>query len=333
MITIAGRKWNPDCERLLADGAWGTEFMKRGLEQGDAPERMNIKNPDTVHQVALEYLKAGSDIILTNSFSGNRCLLERHGLAEKTGEINRKAAEISAAAAAEFADAFSAAQDTGQAQIGGAAGRRGAPDPGATTRFFDRPLVAGSMGPTGKMVVMGEIGTDELLGVFSQQAESLAAGGADLLLIETMNDMEEVRIAVRAAAKTGLPVISSVSYDKAPAGYRTMMGNSPEDCIEAALSEGASVIGANCGTGIENYMNLAKELCSIANAPVWIKANAGLPELVDKEMVYRQSAEEYASFIPKLLDTGVSVVGGCCGTTPAFVAAMRKQLDTWLAAG
>ena len=109
------------------------------------------------------------------------------------------------------------------------------------------------------------------------------------------------------------------------------MGNTPQACVDAALAEGASIIGANCGTGIENYTGLAQELCSMKKAPVWIKANAGLPELVGKETVFKQTADEYAGFIPELLDSGVSVVGGCCGTNPDFVKAMRRELDRWLA--
>ena len=348
MISIAGREWYPEKERLLADGAWGTELMRRGLSPGDAPERMNLENPDTVRQVALDYLNAGSDIILTNTFTGSRCQLGRHGLAERASEINKKGAEIAVGAATAFAGvAARPANGTGRSDFesaesgaDAAAGEAARPDPDAArpapaaaqpARFFPRPLVAGSMGPTGKMVVMGEIGLDELLEVFRQQAESLAAGGADLILVETMTDLEEMRIAVRAGVKTGLPVIASMTYDRGNAGYRTIMGNSPEKCAEAALSEGAAMIGANCGTGIENYMDLASELCALAKAPVWIKANAGLPQLAGKEVVYRQTAEEYAGFIPQLLNAGVNIAGGCCGTSPAFIAAMRRQFDAWLA--
>jgi len=307
MITIAGREWDPEKERLLADGAWGTELMKRGLAKGDAPERMNIENPEAVRGLALEYLKAGSDIILTNSFTGNNYQLERHGLAGHADELNRKAAEISVSAAAGFAAVFrnSSRRD----------------------RLFPRPLVAGDIGPTGKLVIMGEVNTDELLGVFSRQAESLAAGGVDLLLIETMTDLAEMEVAVRAAARTGLPVIASLTYDKVKDGYRTVMGNTPEACVDAALAEGASIIGANCGTGIENYMDLAVLLCSLNRAPVWIKANAGVPELVGREVVFKQTAWRYAGFVPALLDAGVSVIGGCCGTTPAYVSAMRRRFD------
>ena len=307
MITLAGREWNPEKVRLLSDGASGTELMKRGLPKGDAPERLNVDSPAIVAGLAADYMKAGSDIVLTNSFVASRCQLERHGLAERTGELNLRAAEIAVSAAAAF----------------GEAGERPA-------AFFSRPLVAGSIGPTGKLVVMGDIGTDELLGVFLQQTENLAKGGVDLIVVETMADLEEMIVAVRAAVKTGLPVVASMTYNKVTDGYRTVMGNTPAECVDAALTEGASIIGANCGTGIENYTDLAGELCSMDKAPVWIKANAGLPELVGKETVFRQTAEEYAGYIPQLLDSGVSVIGGCCGTTPAFIEEMRSELDGWL---
>jgi 5-methyltetrahydrofolate--homocysteine methyltransferase len=305
MITIAGREWNPERERLLSDGASGTELMKRGLPRGDAPERMNADNPEMVTGLAMDYMKAGSDIILTNSFVGSRCQLTRHGLAERTGELNRKAAEIAASAATAFTSSRSA-------------------------QFFPRPLVAGSVGPTGKLVVMGEIGADELLGVFLQQTENLAEGGADLIVVETMADLEEMVVAVRAGVKTGLPVVASMTYNKVEDGYRTVMGNTHQACVDAALAEGASIIGANCGTGVENYTDLARDLCSMEKAPVWIKANAGLPELIGKETVFKQTPEEYAGYIQQLLDFGVSVVGGCCGTTPTFVQGMRRELDDWL---
>ena len=311
MITFAGHPWNPRTERLLADGAWGTELMKRGLEKGDAPERMNVKQPEVIRELALTYLQAGSDIFLTNSFVGSRLQLERHGLGDRAAELNRKAAEIAAQAVAEFV-------------------RLGVSAP--SSRSIPRPLVAGSVGPTGKLVVMGEIDTEELLDVFSEQMTALAEGGADLILVESMADLQEMIVAVRAAKKaTTLPIVASMTYDKVPDGYRTVMGDSPHACVEAALEEGASIVGANCGTGIDNYLGLADELCGMDSAPVWIKANAGLPELVGSEIAYKQTANEYAAFIPKLLDSGVSVIGGCCGTSPDFVKAMRRELDAWSA--
>jgi 5-methyltetrahydrofolate--homocysteine methyltransferase len=310
MIHIADHPWNPKTERLLADGAWGTELMKRGLKTGDAPERMNADNPDIILELGVTYLDAGSDIFLTNSFVGSRIQLERHGLGDKAALLNQKAAEIASQAVAKFMESTD-----------------------FSGRSLPRPVVAGSMGPTGKLVVMGEIETEELTDVFSEQAKALETGGADIILVESMADLQEMIVAVRAASKnTSLPVVASMTYDKVKDGYRTVMGDTPRACAEAALSEGASLIGANCGTGIDNYLELADELCGMDLAPVWIKANAGLPELIGSTVTYKQSADEYADFIPRLLDSGVSVVGGCCGTSPAFVASMRRELDSWLAA-
>ena len=302
MIKIADFDWNPKSERLLADGAWGTSLMQRGLKRGDPPELMNSDMPEVVDALAQEYFGAGSDIILTNSFVGSRTQLERHGLADRTVELNRKAAEIAKQAAL-----------------------------GATGRTFSRPLVAGSIGPSGKMLMMGDIESDELFGVFIEQAGALRDGGVDCFLIESMMDLEEMTLAVRAAKEqSDLPIIASVTYEKGNQGYRTIMGNDPKTCADRALQEGACVVGANCGTGIANYMELAKELCAMDLAPVWIKANAGLPEMVDGDTVYRQTPDEYAAFVPELLGVGVSVIGGCCGTTPDFIRAMRREFDSWL---
>jgi 5-methyltetrahydrofolate--homocysteine methyltransferase len=311
MITLAGHPWDSRSQRLLADGAWGTELMKRGLKSGAPPEQMNIEQPDVIRELALTYLRAGSDVFLTNSFVGSRLQLERHGLGDRAADLNRKAAEIATLAVADF-------------MTDGTAEQR--------SRAIPRPLVAGSVGPTGKLVVMGEIDTEELLDVFSEQMTALAEGGADIILVESMADMQEMIVAVRAAkTATSLPIVASMTYDKVKDGYRTVMGDTPKACVEAALEEGASIVGANCGTGIDNYVGLADELCALDLAPVWIKANAGLPELVGSEITYKQTADEYADFVPRLLNSGVSIVGGCCGTSPQFVEAMRRELDAWRA--
>ncbi len=281
---------------LLADGAWGTEMLKRGLPQGDGPEGWNLSKPDAVREVPAAYADAGSRVVLTNTFGGSSLQLERHGLADKAVEINRIGAEITAEA------------------VG------------------DRAITAGDIGPSGKMVLMGEVTEEQLLEAFTEQAEALKAGGAKWLVIETMTDLQEMLAAVKAAASTGLPVVASMTYEtqKRETGitYATIMGNKPQDCVPACIEAGASIIGANCGTGIDNYIALAAELAGLTDAPVWIKANAGLPELIDGQVTYTMTAETYASHVPALLDAGTTAVGGCCGTGPEYIRAIRKVLES-----
>ncbi|HCM28448.1 MAG: hypothetical protein A2Z99_09150 [Treponema sp. GWB1_62_6] len=293
-VEFGSRSWDPSSRILLADGAWGTEFMKLGLVQGESPEAWNLDRGEAVLAVARSYAAAGSDIILTNSFGGSRLQLARHGMAEKAGEINLRAARLSAQAAREAS--------TGERQV----------------------IVAGDLGPCGKLFIMGEVEEGELYDSFAEQALALKAGGADWLVIETMIDRTEMEVAVRAAAATGLPVVASMTYEKMPGGYRTVMGDRPEDCIAAAEDAGAALIGANCGSGIDAYVELARTLRSLTKKPVWIKANAGLPEIIDGRTVYRMAAEAWCSHIPALLEAGVNVIGGCCGTGPDFIARARK---------
>lgn len=292
-LAFGSGTWNPTSRVLLADGAWGTQFMNLGLAQGEAPESWNLQRPEAVLSVARSYAQAGSDIILTNSFGASSVRLERHGLAGQAYEINQRAAQLSAQAAAE------------------------ASTPGRQV------IVGGDIGPCGKLVVMGEIDEVALYEVFSEQARALKAGGAHWLVIETMMDRSEMAVAVRAAAATGLVVAATMTYERTSAGYRTVMGDSPEDCIRTALEEGASVVGANCGAGIDSYVDLARQIRGLADCPLWIKANAGLPEMVEDRTVYRMSPDAFCSYIPALLDAGVNIVGGCCGTSPEFIARAR----------
>jgi 5-methyltetrahydrofolate--homocysteine methyltransferase len=278
---------------ILADGAWGTELMKRGLAQGSSPEEWNLSRPAELRGIAAAYLAAGSEIILTNTFGGNRFQLERHGLGGKVREINRIGASLTREAAGE------------------------------------RALTAGDMGPSGKLFIMGEVSGEELWAAFAAPAEALREGGAQCLVVETMTDAGEMEIAVRAAAATGLPVAACLTYEKGDSGWRTVMGHSPEEGVKAALDAGAALIGANCGNGIEDYTALAKVLRGLTELPLWIKANAGLPELVDGKPVYRMSPGVYASHVPALLEAGVNVIGGCCGTSPEFIREIRPILDRW----
>ena len=293
-IPFGSGTWDPSERHLLADGAWGTEFMKRGLVLGDSPELWCLDRPDDVLDVARAYARAGSDVILTDSFGGSSVQLERHGISGKAVELNRAAAALSRKAADEAA----------------AEGRA--------------VVVAGDMGPCGKLYIMGEIEEDALYASFAEQAAALKDGGAQWLLIETMIDRTEMEVAVRAAAATGLPVVASMTYEKISSGYRTVMGDTPEDCVETALAAGASIVGANCGTGIDAYVDLARHLRGLTDAPIWIKGNAGLPEIVDGRTVYRMGAESFCSYVPALLAAGANIVGGCCGTSPEFIVKARS---------
>lgn len=273
---------------VLTDGAWGTELQARGLVAGECPDAWNFAHPDRVEDVARAYVEAGSRVILTNTFRSNRITLAGHGLAERTAEINRAGAAISKRAAA------------------------------------GRARVFASIGPTGKMLMAGETTEEELRDVFLEQARALAEGGADALVIETMADLAEAKAALCAARQTGLPVVVSMVFDTGRNKDRTMMGDTPEKAARELAEAGADVVGANCGVGIAGYVEVCRRFHAATNLPVWIKANAGLPELVEGRTVYRMTPGEFAGFLPALKEAGASFAGGCCGTGPAFLRAMAQ---------
>lgn len=275
---------------VLTDGAWGTQLQARGLALGEFPDVWNLTQPDRVEAVARAYVEAGSQVILTNTFGANRLRLLEAGLAEKVSEINRRGAEISRRAASGRAKVFA------------------------------------SIGPSGKMLAAGEVTTDELRAAFEEQARALAAGGADALVVETMSDLEEAAIAVTAAKQTGLPVVACMVFDSGRNKDRTMTGVTPEQSAAGLAAAGADVIGSNCGQGIAGFVNLCRRLRAATDRPIWIKANAGLPELVDGRAIYRATPEEFASYIPALLEAGASFIGGCCGTSPEFIRAVDRTL-------
>lgn len=289
-MQILGKKWEKGSV-LLADGAWGTEFFKRGLMQGCPPDQWNLDHPEIVREITREYLEAGADIVLTNTFGSNRFRLEPHGLSARVREINTAAAGL--------------ARDV----VGGSA------------------LVAGDIGPCARFIALGEVTVEELHAVFSEQADALGKAGVDWIVVESMTDVEEMAVAVRAAVETtGLPVVASMTYNRTPKGYRTMMGNTPEECVRKATEAGASLIGANCGSGIEDFVPLAPLLRGLTALPLWVKANAGIPQIVRGKVAYPLTAEQYASYAPALVENGVDVIGGCCGTDPFFIRALAAQI-------
>lgn len=274
----------------VADGAWGTELDKLGCPPGYCREEWNVSRPDLVRQVAEAYVAAGAQIILTNTFSGNRVTLAKHGHGDKVRAFNRAGAEISKQAA------------------------------------DGKALVFGSIGPTGRMVMMGEIGEEELLEIFKEQAGALAEGGADALVVETMTELAEACAAVRAAKGTGLAVAASMTYDSGKDKTSTMMGVTPEQAVEALLATGADIIGCNCGIGIDNYIQVAARMRAVTDWPIWVKANAGLPEIEGEKIVYRMPPTEFARKAKQLVKAGANIVGGCCGTSPEFIAALREAV-------
>ena len=188
-------------------------------------------------------------------------------------------------------------------------------------------MVFASMGPSGVMLMMGETSPDELQAAFAEQAEAMARAGADGIVVETMSDPAEAALAVAAAHGTGLPVVASMTFGSGAKQDRTLMGTTPEQAAEQLLAAGADLVGANCGQGIAGFVEICRRLHAAAERPVWIKANAGLPEVRDGKASYRQTAAEFAAYVPALVAAGAGLIGGCCGTTPKFIAAVRRQLN------
>ncbi len=288
---------HPLLERLLAngpvatDGAWGTQLQARGLGLGEFPDAWNLSRADRVAEVARAYVEAGSQVILTNTFGTSRLRLAESTSAEDVAMLNRRGAEISKQAADERARVFA------------------------------------SIGPTGKLLLTGEVSPEQMRAAFAEQASALAQGGADALVIETMSDLEEAKLAVNAARETGLPVVACMVFDSGKDKDRTMMGNTPEQAAEVLTAAGADVIGANCGQGISGFVSLCRRLRAATERPLWIKPNAGLPTVLNGRPQYHTTPEEFARHIPELLEAGASFLGGCCGTSPEFVRAICACLQ------
>jgi methionine synthase I (cobalamin-dependent) len=271
---------------LITDGAWGTELQARGLPPGTMPDTWNLAHPEHVESVARAYVDAGSQVILTNTFRANAIAM--HGCPEDDLDaINRAGVAISRQAAGEA-------------------------------------LVFASMGPTGKMLLSGEIDSEHVAAAFAAQARSLAAAGADALLVETMSDIDEARLAVDAARRTGLPVIVSFAFDSGKNKDRTMMGATPEIVAEAMVEAGADAVGANCGVGVEQVVPICRRLRAACDLPIWIKPNAGLPTMDGTAIRYSTSAEFFALHYAALREAGAAFLGGCCGTTPEFIRALAS---------
>ena len=279
---------------ILADGAMGTMLFASGLQFGDPPEVWNVSQPEVVRRIQRGYLEAGSRIVMTNTFGGNRLRLRLHGLHERVGELNRTAAVLL------------------RAEVDAAGGRA---------------LVAGDIGPTGEiMAPLGTLSEEEAVGVFAEQAAALIAGGVDVIWIETMSHLSEIGAAIRGVRQVsaGIPIIATMTFDTR--GH-TMMGVSPEQAVASLAAWGADAIGGNCGNGPDELLPVIERMRAAApDVTLVAKSNAGMPELVDLRAVYRADPATLAEAGLAFRAAGARIIGACCGSTPAHLKAMAEAL-------
>lgn len=279
---------------LVSDGAMGTMLQERGLTDGGAPELWNVENPAAIEEVLEAYAAAGANLITTNTFGGTRGRLQMHGLEDRLFELNKAGAEV----ARKVADRH----------------------PGC--------FVMGDVGPSGELMEpMGTMTVEEAKELFAEQIKALVAGGVDAILIETMSDLSEVEAAVLAAKEVAsdLPIIVTFSFDT---NLRTMMGVKPAMAVKALAAQGVRIIGANCGRGVDEMRQIAKELSEAREAGTYLitQSNAGLPKLVGDAFLYDGTPEEMAKYAVDMKALGINVIGSCCGSTPAHTAAMKAVL-------
>lgn len=278
---------------LMSDGAMGTMLQQAGLTDGGAPELWNVKKPEAVQAIYQGYLDAGSNIISTNTFGGTSARLKLHNLQDRVAELNEAGVRL----AAEVAHPVGA-------------------------------LVAASMGPSGELIEpLGKLTLEEATAIFAEQAAALAAGGADFILIETMSDLREVEAAVKGSQQaTDLPIVVTLTFDT---NFHTMMGVSPKQAVEVLSGWGVFLIGANCGNGPGEIEAVMTEMAQHRQEGVYLMAqsNAGMPQYNAGHIHYDGTPEVMAAYAQKMRSLGVNVIGGCCGTTPEHLRAMRAALD------
>ncbi|MBI5710946.1 MAG: homocysteine S-methyltransferase family protein [Candidatus Eisenbacteria bacterium] len=280
-------------EVLVGDGALGTLLMTRGLRPGAAPEALNLSHPETLEEIARLYLEAGADLVTTNSFGGSPARLRRYGLEDRTEEINRAAV---------------------------LAVRRA---------VGDRAYVSASIGSSGHLLKpYGDGDPGEIAAGYERQIRALAAAGADLVCIETMTDLAEAVLAVRAARAVApaLPVMATMTFERTRRGFFTVMGASIEQAVHGLTEAGADILGSNCGNGSAVMGEIAREFRARTDRPIAIQPNAGLPEPRGGTIVYPETPEFMAENAKALVKLGVAIVGGCCGTTPEHVRALRDAV-------
>lgn len=282
-------------EILISDGAIGSILLSRRLPKASCPESYNLSHKDVLKEIAGEYLDAGAEIVQTNTFGASPLKLKNYELDGKTGIINSSAVE--------------AVKDA----VG------------------DKAYVSGSCGPSGKLLKpYGDIEPEEMYDGFYRQISSLISAGVDLICIETMTDINEILLAIKASKSisTNIPVIATMTFDPTPRGFFTIMGTDIPTAVKALTDGGADIIGSNCGNGIENMIKIAEDFKSETDHPVIIQSNAGLPELKAGKIFYPETPEFMAEKAEELAELDISIIGGCCGTTPAHIRAIRDRIDS-----
>lgn len=281
-----------ESKTILLDGAMGTMLMSKGMEAGQAPEKMNLDHPEIVQEIHRAYIEAGSNVILTNTFGANRFRLMRHKLDDRVREINQTAARLARQVADEFHNV----------------------------------IVAGSMGPTGELMApLGKLSFEDAVQAFAEQAAGLSSGGVDVIWIETMADLQEVKAAVQGTRSvTRLPIVVTMTFESKG---RTMMGVTPEQLVRLAGELELSAVGANCGKGPQELEAVIERMhkagCPI---PIIAKANAGIPKLIEGKVIYDGSPEVMAEHARVVNQSGATLIGACCGSSPDHIREMRRAL-------
>jgi len=282
-------------EVIVGDGALGTMLMQRGLKHGDPPEAYNIANPHIIEEIASLYLEAGAEIITTNTFGASPIRLQQFSLENDTEVINQKAVE---------------------------AVRRA---------VQDKAYISGSVGPSSRFLKpLGDTEPEEVFSSYQRQIRALLSAGIDLVCIETMMDAAEASLAVRAARSLDpeIPIMATMTFGNTPQGFFTMMGASVKTAAAELEKAGANIVGSNCGEGMENMVRIAREFRQYAQVPVAIQGNAGLPKTEGTSLIYSEDPEFVAGKASEMLALGVQIIGGCCGTTPEHIRAIRKVVDS-----
>jgi len=281
-------------EIFVADGAMGTMLMKRGLKPGTPPESFNITHPEILENIAKLYLDAGAEIIQTNTFGASPLKLSFYSLESQTEEINRNAVF-------------------------------------AVKKIVNKnAYISGSCGPSGKLLKpYGDTGTEIIYNSFKKQINALISAGVNIICAETMTDLTEITLAVKAAKSisSSIPVMATMTFDPTPKGFYTIMGVNIEKAAKGLEDAGADIIGSNCGNGIENMVKIAKKFKEVSKLPIIIQSNAGVPEIKNGKTLYPETPDFMAEKAKELVSIGVSIIGGCCGTTPEHIRAIREMVD------